>query len=231
MTSLAMRQVVLASARELGRDSRSVLIMLLTFGLLGGGVLVADLLTGGGTVSVTAPLVLTVGLCTIAFTGTSVPLARQRQDGALRVLATTPLTRAGFLACQVPPRLALMLVEIGVVLWVVSPHDVVAGLGFVVTAIVGSAMLVALALLLASRSRNAVSMSVLAGTIPAALALFSGGSPLAALLPTTVRFVLDLVPLSWLSRGLTTADPLAVVAMAGTAGVCFWLAAVRFRWE
>ena len=133
-------------------------------------------LGGGRRIDVATPGVLALALMSTGFTGQAISTGFDRRYGVLRLLATTPLGRAGLLAGRVVAVLGLLVVQtlllggLGLALgWRPEPAGLVIGaLGVVV----GTAAFVALGLLLAGTLR---SEAVLAAANLVWVLLLAGG--------------------------------------------------------
>lgn len=240
-------QLAATSARDLLRDNRTVLIMVVSFlGLLTAIEATKLLIPPGGGVrdSVTLtllPTTLTIGLAAIAFTGTSVPIVRHRQAGTLRVLATTPAGKLTFLAAQAPIRFVIAALEISVVL-VLAAYEGATRVALVTAAVgglLGFAMLLSFGLLIGSRMRNSDFANVLSAILPVIAVTTSSTLPFTALLPLDLRYIINLAPTSWLSTALNLSSApegmpkilLAWLAMAAITIISAGVAARTFRWR
>ncbi len=194
-------------------------------------------------VDVVAPGVLAMAVVATAFTGQAIQLGFDRRYGVLRLIATTPLGRGGFLAGRV---LAVLAVE---VLQVLVLGGVAAALGWrpwaggpaaaaalAVALLLGTAAFVALALLLAGTLRAEAVLGL--ANLVFVLLLAGGGVllPVRAL-PGAVGAVAGLLPsgaLGELVRAatLTGALPLGPVLVLVVWAVVASLLVVRtFRWS
>lgn len=149
------------------------------------------------------PALSCIGLMAIAFMGTSVPLTRMRENGTLRLLGTTPVSKMAFIVAQTPVRLVFglfVIITIFVTAWVLgytSPWQLTR---LIVTMGIGLIMFFALAYLLASRTRRADSVNNFAAVLPV-LAMFASGSVLPPqLIPEPVQWVLNALPTTWYTR-------------------------------
>ena len=183
------------------------------------------------------------GIASLAFVGTTVPLVAMRERGILRLFGTTPLRRSVFLLAQLPTRLAVALVVVsaalGIALW--RGYFDAAGLaGPGLTFALGTAMLLALSLLLAARARNAESAQQTGVMLTIVLMWASGGLLPPEMVPGAVQFVLNCLPTTWFAAaagaGLTGATPFLPVPalwllMLAATGLAAWVAARSFVWD
>ncbi|RGE21579.1 ABC transporter permease [Leucobacter sp. wl10] len=190
------------------------------------------------------PSILVTGIAGIAFMVTTVPLVSMRERGLLRLFGTTPLRRPIFLLAQLPSRLALIALEVGFIVTLV----VVAGFvgdhnnywRLLGTLIIGTAMLFACAMLLASRSSNTESTHQSMTILVMGVFVFSGTFLPPGTLPAFTEIFTNAIPTTWfaaaISADLTGAAPflpvlalwvmmLAVTVIAGV------LAVRRFEWD
>ncbi|WP_285035271.1 ABC transporter permease [Plantibacter sp. ME-Dv--P-095] len=188
-------------------------------------------------------IVVLVGVASVAFIGTTVPLVAMRERGLLRLLGTTPLRRSTFLLAQLPLRalvaVGVLLLTAGIAVWrrYVDGLDLLTlGTSF----LLGTTMLFAVALASAARSRNAEATQQTMVMVTLGLVFASGGLLPQAILPAAVQVVMNCLPTTWFvaatSASLTGAEPflpvpalwglMAVVTVAAGA-----LAVRRFEWD
>lgn len=158
----AVRRVVaqaLFDARVLLRNGEQLLLTLVLPLLLLLGLTLLDVpdLGTADRICVVAPGVLALAVISTAFTGQAIGTGFDRRYGVLRLLGTTPLGRTGLLAGRV---LAVLVVEavqgvvLGAVAFALGWRPAVAGFALLVgLAVVGTAVFVALGLLLAGTLR------------------------------------------------------------------------------
>lgn len=183
------------------------------------------------------------GIASIAFIGTAVPLVAMRERGLMRLLGTTPLRRSTFLAAQLPSRVAIAFAEVAIVVAIAVWRGYVDGLNvlsFAVTCVLGTAMLFAIAVLCATRARNAEATQQGMAMLTIMLVFVSGGLLPPGLLPEFVQLAMNVVPTSWLASaaaadltGAETFLPVPVLwgLMALAAGVAAAAAAWLFQWD
>ncbi|OII38737.1 ABC transporter permease [Plantibacter sp. MMLR14_011] len=188
-------------------------------------------------------IVVLVGVASLAFVGTTVPLVAMRERGLLRLLGVTPLRRSTFLLAQLPLRalvaVGILVLTTGIAVWrrYVDGVDLLAlGVSF----LLGAAMLFALALVFAARSRNAEATQQTMVMVTIGLVFASGGLLPQSILPAAVQVAMDCLPTTWFaaaaSASLTGAEPfLPVPALWGLMSlvtVAAGVLAVRwFEWD
>ena len=188
-------------------------------------------------------IVVLVGVASLAFIGTTVPLVAMRERGLLRLLGVTPLRRSTFLLAQLPLRalvaVGILVLTTGIAVWrrYVDGVDLPAlGVSF----LLGAAMLFALALVFAARSRNAEATQQTMVMVTIGLVFASGGLLPQSILPAAVPVAMNCLPTTWFvaaaSASLTGAEPfLPVPALWGLMSlvtVAAGVLAVRwFEWD
>ncbi|MFF8817005.1 ABC transporter permease [Leucobacter sp. NPDC015123] len=186
---------------------------------------------------------LGVGLMALAFVGTSAPLASLRERGILRLLGATPVSNAALVLSYVPVRVVLAAFEMGVVVVIACSRDYVEP-GFLwrlfVTLIMGLAMLLPAAFLLASKSRNATDTQQI-GVILSMLLVGAGGGIIpAAHTNEVLQTLFNMFPTTWLMQAagsdLAGVVPFLEVhwlwALMGVTSVAAFLLALRvFSWD
>jgi ABC-2 type transport system permease protein len=194
-------------------------------------------------VDVVAPGVLAMAVLSTAFTGQAIQLGFDRRYGVLRLLATTPLGRGGFLAGRLLAVLALEAAQVLVLGGVAvalgwRPWQAGAGalalLGLVL--LLGTAAFVALALLLAGTLRAEAVLAL--ANLVFVLLLAGGGVLLPARgLPGPLAAVAPLLPSGALGEAaraaaLTGSLPLApVLVMVAWTALAGALVVRTFRWS
>ena len=194
-------------------------------------------------VDVVAPGVLAMAVVATAFTGQAIQLGFDRRYGVLRLIATTPLGRGGFLAGRVLAVLAVEVLQVlvlGAVAAALGWRPWAAGSGalvlLAVALLLGTAAFVALALLLAGTLRaeavlglaNLVFVLLLAGggvllpvsALPRGLGAVAGALPSGALGELTRSAALS---------GALPAGP--VLVLLAWAAVASLLVVRTFRWS
>lgn len=183
------------------------------------------------------------GIASAVFIGLTVPLVGMRERGLLRLLGTTPLRRSTFLLAQVPGRSVVVLVEVLVIVVIAVWRRYVDGfdvLSLAVTVVLGSAMLFALALMFAARSRSAEATQQGMVMLTILLVFASGGIMPPSALPGFAQVVMNALPTTWfvaaLSADLTGADPFVPVPVLWLfmgVGACgaFLVSARLFEWD
>ncbi|QEW03020.1 ABC transporter permease [Microbacterium lushaniae] len=199
-------ELVRTHAREVIRDGRAVLAILVSFialiALLGGiDLIIAGsmgqppriLQSGLGLVSVT-------GFMAVAFVITTVPLVNYRHRGILRQLATTPARRATFLLAHVPIRAAIIFTETVIVIAValIGGLDASQALPLAFTLLLGAGMILSLGYLLAARMTNPDAALQLSYIVPMLVLVTSGALFPLGIYPPAVRIALSGLPTTWL---------------------------------
>lgn len=188
-------------------------------------------------------IVVLVGVASVAFIATTVPLVAMRERGLLRLLGVTPLRRSTFLLAQLPMRalvaMGILVLTTGIAVWrrYVDGVDLLAlGVSF----LLGAAMLFALALVFAARSRNAEATQQTMVMVTIGLVFASGGLLPPSMLPGAVQLAMNCLPTTWFavaaSASLTGTEPfLPVPALWGLMSlvtVAAGVLAVRwFEWD
>ena len=193
-------------------------------------------------VDVVAPGVLAMAVLGTSFTGQAIQLGFDRRYGVLRLLATTPLGRSGFLAGRLGSVLlveALQVLVLGAVAVVMGWRPWSAGAwavpALLLALLLGSAAMVCLALLLAATLRAEAVLAL--ANVVYVLLLGAGVLLPAAALPPALGAAVSLLPSGAMGEAARAASidgalalvPLAVMAAwAALAGV----AAARWgRWS
>lgn len=183
------------------------------------------------------------GIAGAVFIGLTVPLVGMRERGLLRLFGTMPLRRSTFLLAQVPARLVVVLFEILVIVAIAVWRRYVDGLdvlSLAVTVALGSAMLFALALVFAGRSRNAEATQQSMVMLTLLLVFASGGIVPPSVLPSIAQVVMNALPTTWfvaaLNADLTGAEsfvPVPVLWLLMGLGACGALvfASRLFEWD
>lgn len=188
-------------------------------------------------------LLTVVGLLGITLVGTSVPLVAQRGRGLLRLLGTTPTSRVMFLSAQLPPRIVLIVVELAIVIAIAHARGYTSGihpLRFAITVLIGSALCFSVAILVASRARNAPAVQNNAVAIVLGSVMISGGVFPVTEFPRWMEVATQFLPTTWLAAALevdltnqTPFLPLTLLwaLMLALGIVTFVVAARRFCWD
>ncbi|MCB7136946.1 ABC transporter permease [Cellulosimicrobium marinum] len=203
-------ELSVVNGRHLVRDPRTGLATVFVFAFYLVVVFVLDATFADGAAQVdlvrlNLGTALGVGLMSIAFLGTAVPLVALRERGTLRLLGTTPVPRGLFLLSMLPVRVVLAAGEGLVVLVIAAAAGYTGGAGagrLAVTMILGIAMLFALALLFAARARSAETAQQAMATLPLLLIAPGGGIIPVGLLPDAVQVVCNAIPTTWLIAAL-----------------------------
>lgn len=191
-------------------------------------------------VDVVTPGVLALSVLSTAFTGQAIATGFDRRYGVLRLLGVTPLGRGGLLAARVLAVLTIEVIQfvlLGALAWLLGWRpDVVGVLPFLVFWMVGTAVFVAFALLLAGTLRAEATLAV--ANLIWVLMLAVGGVVLPAeRFPAPWSGVVSALPSAALGDGFRQAFEhhglplLPLVVLLGW-GVLFAAATARlFRWS
>ena len=201
----------------------------------------SDDLGGFRLVDLYSPIVLTLGLVTLAFATLPVILATYRERGVLRRISTTPAHPRLMVLAQLTVHLALAVAAAGLALMVAlvvfsvpAPGNAV---GFVASFLLAAAALLAVGMVVGAMARTAASGQGIGMALYFPSLFFAGVYLPRGAMPEGLRVVSDLTPSgaavqaltdTWAGRAPTVSSLLVLVAFAlGGA----WLAAKRFRWE
>lgn len=231
-----------ASTRELLRSGLTATIILLSFAAMLSIFLTIDLLShSGDSLRKSLGVVSAMGMASIAFTGTSVPLVTYRERGTMSLLRSTPLSRIAFLCGQVPVRAMIAFAElviISLVIVALGERDLWHIASLAVTSLIGFLMFMSLGFLLGARGANSDFTMQVSLIFPILVIFTSGiGIPLDAL-PLWANSLVDALPTTWfmdalnswtgVERGLPL--PINWILMITVAILSTLLAAVTFDW-
>jgi ABC-2 type transport system permease protein len=239
----ALRELASSSTKEFLRNPKLIVaqgfafvfILLLSVGL--DAVLTVPFLRDN------LGMILAMGVMSVAFMGTTVPLVTMRERGTLRLFGTTPVSRLSFVLAQLPVRSAVCALEAGVVLGLalaLGRVDAGGVLRFLLTAAIGSVMLVSIGFLFAARSRNAELATQLTGFVPVVVLATSGTAFPIEVYPEWVRVAFEILPTTWFMQavnadlnGVAPFLPVSVlwVLMLAAAVVATLAAARLFGWD
>lgn len=248
MRNNELREFAKTHARELVRDRRAVVAILLSFAAILALLWGMDLLITGATnrpahlLQTSLSLVSTTGFMAVALVATTVPLVRYRSIGILRQLSTTSARRAAFLLGHVPIRAAIICAESVIILAAAIAGGSTVGdaMPLAVTLLIGGAMLLSFGYLLASRMTNLDFALQLAYIIPLVILLTSGALLPLDIYPEPIQNLFQALPSTWFVdtfnaqlHGSTPLLPLGVMwaSMAlMTIGIAY--VSLRFyRWQ
>lgn len=247
MPTQELRAFTTAHARELVRDRRATIAILVSFVLIIVALAGIDLLIASttnapvGLLRSNVCLVSATGFMAVSFVSTSVPLVRYRSLGILRQLSTTPARRATFLIGHVPVRMLIIGVQTVIILAIIIAGDADTAqlVPLALTLLLGGAMLISLGYLLAARMVNVDLALQLAYIIPLIVLVSSGALfPLKAY-PDAVEHLFRLLPTTWfvdlLSSLINDVEPMHPIGIMWTmlalTSVCAGcLAWHLFRW-
>lgn len=242
--------LLLTHWRELSR-SRANFYFVLAFPFLMSGMflamnsLLASSMSGSGPdfTSLVVPLALCLALTGTCMTLTSGPIAEYRDQGTLRVLGTTPVSRSQFIMTHLAIRVVLAITLAALVILfgaVVDAVSVTAVWKAVIVAVPSSVLFLGLGYIIGSLVGSGQAATNIA-TFVQLFTMFTGGVAFPqSLLSDSVLRILDLLPttyfgdlLYWVAgsdvqRHSTVID-FTVVAVA--AAIVVPLAVGFFRWE
>ncbi len=238
----ALTELTASSARQLVRNPKLIFSLAFSFGFILLLCIGLDAVLPVPFLELNLGMILALGLLSIAFTGTTVPLVAMREHGTLRLFGTTPVSRLSFIVGQVPVRFAIGLAEAVVVLLIALLFglDPLGALRFAVTVVVGLALFFSLGFLFAARARNSELATQLTGLLPVIVLATSGTAFPIEVYPEVVQVAFQVLPTTWFMQAvnadLTGAatflpEPLLWLMMAAVAVIVALVAARMFRWD
>lgn len=206
-----------------------------------------DLPTGGGaTTSALAfglPAVFIFAVLQLGLSGTASPLAQQRASGYLRSLAMTSLSQAMLLTAQIPGRLILVAIDLGLVVVIAAAlgaFDPTSWALLLLAVVLCAAVSISLGLAIGASTSNAGLVGGVAGLLAPVLMFGTGLFLPLAMLPEWVAFVARGIPYTYigdmLRASMAGVDQVYSVGV-GTLVCLAWTVvasaiAIRFfRWE
>ncbi|MBI1801229.1 MAG: ABC transporter permease [Chloroflexi bacterium] len=190
------------------------------------------------------PAMIAMALMQLGLFATAQPVVQLREQGVLRRLGATPLPRVTILASQTAMRLTIALLQTAVIisLGAIIFHVPVSGNWAAVIALVmlGGLMFIALGYVIAGFSKNQESAAGISSVLNFPMMFLSGLFIPLEVMPSFLRPVANVIPLTYLvdalrqqMAGATPAHPLALDVAIMTAWLVASLAvAVRFfKWE
>lgn len=248
-----LRSLVRVSAVSLVRDPTAFFFVLVfPFLFLGLYYLIAYMTSASPSPSPTKtfdairfgmPAILTYAFASLAFFGTASTIIQLRQNGTLRLLQTTPMSRLAFFLSQVPPRLAIAAFQLAVMCGVAAAYGFLGGGALarvLLTSLLALLMLFSCGFLLGGVVNSAEAANgIVAGALPLIL-MFSGVFIPLEILPKTLQQVAQFSPLTYLADALRQdlvgsvgLHPIATdyLVMGVTAAVLTAIAVRTFRWD
>ena len=241
-----VRAQALADVRATLRNGEQLLLTLVIPLLLLVGLTLFDavpdtaLTAGQSAINVVAPSIIALAVMSTAFTSLAISTGFDRRSGALRLLATTPLTRGQLVLART---IAVLLIE---VLQIILIAAVALALGWrpsgepvaaVLLVLVGTLAFATWGVALAGLLRAEATLAA-ANAIYLVLLLAGGVAIPQSAYPAPLAAIVSLLPSGALAGGLRQALtsgggwPLAAVAvLAGWAVAGYLLAARTFKWE
>jgi ABC-2 type transport system permease protein len=232
-----------ATAREFLRDRMAILftvalplMMAIFFGMIFGR-------QQSSQAQLYVPGMLALGFLWLGVFGVAPPLVQQREQQVLRRIGATPLSRPQFMGAQVAWRLTTGLIQAALLLGyglIAYKMQIVSPLPMLGAIVLGSAVLVALGLVLASIARSNESVVGLGQVVQFPMMFLSGILFPMELLPSFLRPVANAMPLTYLGDalrqtmlGAPALFPLWVdfAVLAGCLALFSALAVRLFRWE
>jgi ABC-2 type transport system permease protein len=244
MTSMVRTHARMETRLLLRNGEQVVLALVIPILLLIGGAESGDVLDlgSGRRIDVLTPGVMALALMSTAFTSLAIATGFERDNGVLKRLGATPLSRSGLLIGKVLSLvvvIALQLVLIAVV-GLSLGWDPRGGVGALAASalliVLGVAAFASLALLLAGTVR---AEATLAAANLIYVVLLVGGAVVvpASSYPETMGDFVTLLPSGALAEGLRDAlmgrglDLVSVLVLAVWAGVAAFVTSRSFRWE
>jgi ABC-2 type transport system permease protein len=152
------------------------------------------------------PGILAMSILNLALFATAQPIISLRSQGVLRRLGATPLPRATLLAAYITMRLALALLQtaIIVVVGMLLFNMTMAGNWLVLSGVLllGTLAFIALAFLIAAVARTEESGSALTSAVQLPMRFLSGIFFPIEVMPSFLRPVVDVLPLTYLADAL-----------------------------
>ncbi|MDP4502365.1 ABC transporter permease [Nonomuraea turcica] len=244
----ATRELLGLHTRELLRDRRYFyFVLVFPFSMAGIFLTIAKLMPSGEGApdfeQIVVPMALYLSVTGAALTMTAGPLAAMRAKGTLRLLGTTPITRARLVLTHVPARLAIVVVQtvlvlaLALALGLLDLSAVPALLGIT---LLGLAMFGGIGYLIGGRMSSPDAATNVATLVQLAALFMSGLTLPLWLFPKAVGTALSLLPSSFYADLMATQLPggrpfhpvwLSVLVVACTTGVVAWLAVKTFKWD
>lgn len=249
MNTSLMRELTLLQTREFVRDRRYFYFALIfPLGMMGLFLGMALLFPGEpdsefSLQGIVVPMAIFMALTSVGFMATAAPLAAMRSKGTLRLLGTTPVSRAQVILSHMPARLGLVLAQVAAMLAVgvaVGAAELSAVPALFGVSLLGLAMFGALGYLMGGLLATP-DVAANVSTLVQLAALFLSGFvfPL-DLLPDPAAQVLRYLPTTFFADLMATQLPggeavhpvwLSVTVILATAAVCVLLAVRTFRWD
>ncbi|MFI6597065.1 ABC transporter permease [Nonomuraea sp. NPDC050536] len=245
----ATRELVGLHVRELIRDRRYFWFALFfPFFMAGIFLTIAKLMPeGNGNTpdfeQIVVPMALYLSVTGTALTMTAGPIAGMRAKGTLRLLGTTPVSRARLLLTHWPARLAMVVIQTVLVLaaalimGLVRPAALPALFGIT---LLGLGMFAGIGYLIGGRMSSPDAATNVATLVQLAALFLSGLTLPLWLLPKGVSGVLSLLPSSFYADLMATQLPggrpfhsvgVSVAVVVATTVVVALLAVKTFKWE
>ncbi|WP_017579031.1 ABC transporter permease [Nocardiopsis valliformis] len=244
----ATRELLGLHTREFLRDRRNSLAAFLLPLALGALFLaMAEAIPGTGTGltfgQLVIPMLLLLTVTSAPLTATSGPVTNLRTRGSLRLLGTTPVSRAHLLLTHMPARLALVLLQLavfitaGTALGHIAPADIPALFG---VSLLGLLMFGAAGYLIGGVAGGADSAHHTSMFVQMASYLLSFMFLPMGMLPDGLAKAVSYLPPSFLADLFFSLTPgweqlhptwLSVLVVLGTAAVLTALAVRLFRWD
>ncbi|NUR84972.1 MAG: ABC transporter permease [Nonomuraea sp.] len=244
-----MRELIGLHVRELVRDRRYFWFALVfPFFMSGIFLTIAKLMPKGDGKTpdfeqIVVPMALYLSVTGAALTMTAGPIAAMRAKGTLRLLGTTPVSRAMLLFTHWPARLGMVVFQTvlvlvaALVLGLVPVSAVPALLGIT---LLGLAMFGSVGYLIGGRMSSPDAATNVATLVQLAALFMSGLTLPLWLLPSGVASALSLLPSSFYADLMATQLPggrpfhsvgASVAVVVATTAVCALLAVRTFKWE
>jgi ABC-2 type transport system permease protein len=245
----AFRSLTFTEARVFAREPAGVFwglvfpaLLLIVLGFVFPGAREPSVdLDGYRLVDLYAPIVLTLGLTTLAFATLPVILATYRERGVLRRISTTPAHPRLMVLAQLTVHVALAVAATGLALIVALVVFAVPAPGnpggFAASLLLAATALLAVGMVVGAVARTAAAGQGIGMALYFPSLFFAGVYLPRGAMPEGLQAVSDLTPSgaavqavtdTWAGRAPTLSSLLVLAAFALGGG---WLAANRFRWE
>lgn len=249
-TSSSIKQIVKTGLLELIREPRSfffILIFPLFFLAMFWGmssVMPVSEELGLTFIEYMFPGILILALVTTGVIGTSMPLITMRQQGTIRLLQVTPLTKGLFIVSQIIVRFILASVQIILFLGIGFLMNLVtlsAMLPIIGASLLGMAMILTLGFIIGSIFNSAEVVGGMIGFLMAPVLMLSGVLFPLQILPNVFETIAKFSPFTYLgdlirSIMLATLEPMHsvyinIIVLIGCTFILFFIAKQTFKWE
>lgn len=199
-----MRALTRASFKELLRDPMATgLAMAFPMSFILMFLVLPDLPQPEGRISALAfglPAVLIFAVLSLGLSGTAAPMTQLRKDGVLRSLGMTPVTRNQYLLAQLPGRVGIIGVELGLISLIAALTGSLAPgspmlLGWAMLLCTATAL--SMGLLIGARSDNPALVGAIGGILAPGLLFLCGIFLPYRMMPSAVEYIGLLIPYTY----------------------------------